>query len=396
MAASLSGSVAFSPPTNDLTIEAYARIGIRPAAFTQDHMQSARMSFNLVNSIFSNRGTNLWRVALQQITLPQGVSTYPLDASTIMILPEAFIRTYTLSNETSLEPEFTTSIGSTTVSIYQPSHGLSVDSWLNMNVYVGVGGIVIYGFYQVVTVPDADNYTITIADAATAVEVGGVVPQYLVFEGSTVAQVILPKHGFGGGETFNANVQTTAGGIAIYGPYVIQSIVDADTFLITLQQAAITDDTVYENDGLVQILTQSTTALPVDRVIYPLSRADWSAIPNKSQQALPTSYWFDRLINPTITVWPVPDDNGPYQLNFYRFVQMEDVNIRGDQLADVPFRFLESFTAAVAAHLAMKWKPEMFQMLQEYSDRMFKEASDADRERVPFFVVPTLQGYYST
>lgn len=393
--ASLSGTVAFAPPTSDLTIEAFARMQIRPSEFTQDHLASARMSFNLTNVIFSNRGINLWKIVPEQIYLPPGVTTYQLDPSTIMIEPEAFVRTYTLSVATNITPQFTTSSGSASILVWWPSHGQSVGSWVNINTYISVGGIVVYSFYQVTTVPDVDHFTIT-ADTATAtVTDGGVTPQYQTFEGDPTAEVLLPNHGFAGGEQFNANVPTTVGGVTIYGPYVIASIVDADTFIITLSQPAFTDDTGYENDGLVQMMGQSQTVSPTDRVIYPLSRADYAALPNKLQTGLPTQYWFDRTTTPTVTIWPVPDGNGPYQLNIYRFVQMDDVNVRGNELADVPFRFIEAYIAAVSAHLSMKWKPDMFQMLAGYAQSMFQEASDADREKVPFFATPSLEGYFS-
>lgn len=395
MAVALSRTTAFNPPVTDLTIEAFARLLIRGPQLTQDHLQSARMSFNLVNSIFTNRGVNLWKVELQQITLPQGVTTYTLPSDTIMILPEAFIRTYSLTNTANVPVQFSTQANSTSVEIVQDGNGLSVDMWLNVNVPVSVGGIVLFGFYQVASIPGSDSYTIQAATPATSTVVqGGVVPQFAVFQDSAIAQVILPNHGYLPGQTFQVQVSTTVSNITFYGPYAVQSVVDADTFLVVLPQNAEGDGQGYENDGLAQIITQSTSALPVDRVIYPLSRADYSAIPNKSQQALPTSYWFDRLTTPTITVWPVPDANGPYQLNVYHFVQQDDVNMRGSQGADVPFRFLEAFIANVAAHLAMKWAQDKYQALQQYADRMFSEASDADREKVPFFFVPSMQGYY--
>lgn len=396
MAVALSGTTAFNPPVTDLTIEAYARLLIRGPQLTQDHLQSARMSFNLVNSIFSNRGTNLWKVELSQITLPQGVATYTLPSDTIMILPEAFIRTYSLTNTANVTPQFSTAVGSRVVEIVQDSNGLSVDMWLNVNVPVSVGGIILFGFYQVTSITGSDSYTINADSPALATVVnGGVVPQFAVFQDSSVAQVILPNHGYLPGQTFQVQVSTTVSNITFYGPYAVQSVVDDNTFLVVLPENAVSDAQGYENGGLAQLVTQSTSALPVDRVIYPLSRADYSAIPNKSQQALPTSYWFDRLTTPTITVWPVPDANGPYQLNLYRFVQQDDVNMRGTQGADVPFRFLEAFIANVAAHLAMKWAQDKYQALQQYADRMFSEASDADREKVGFWFSPQLDGYFS-
>ena len=46
---------------------------------------------------------------------------------------------------------------------------------------------------------------------------------------------------------------------------------------------------------------------PIDRLILPISRTEYASYPNKEQQGFPTTYWQDRLINSTVTIWPVPD-----------------------------------------------------------------------------------------
>ena len=48
-----------------------------------------------------------------------------------------------------------------------------------------------------------------------------------------------------------------------------------------------------------------------DRAMYPISRSEYSTYPQKTLQSFPTVYWYDRLISPTITIWPVPDGSGP-------------------------------------------------------------------------------------
>jgi hypothetical protein len=45
----------------------------------------------------------------------------------------------------------------------------------------------------------------------------------------------------------------------------------------------------------------------IDRVILPISRTEYASYPNKTQQGFPTTFWFDRLLAPTVTLWPVPD-----------------------------------------------------------------------------------------
>ena len=42
-----------------------------------------------------------------------------------------------------------------------------------------------------------------------------------------------------------------------------------------------------------------------DRLILPISRTEYASYPNKAQQGFPTTYWFDRLLSPTVYLWPI-------------------------------------------------------------------------------------------
>ena len=63
-------------------------------------------------------------------------------------------------------------------------------------------------------------------------------------------------------------------------------------------------NTIVMLDGYVRI---STGANPIDRLILPVSRTEYASYANKSQQGFPTVFWFDRLLSPTVTLWPVPN-----------------------------------------------------------------------------------------
>ena len=43
----------------------------------------------------------------------------------------------------------------------------------------------------------------------------------------------------------------------------------------------------------------------VDRILTPISRSDYAAIPNKRNQAQPTTYWYDRTEEPALYLWPL-------------------------------------------------------------------------------------------
>lgn len=133
---------------------------------------------------------------------------------------------------------------------------------------------------------------------------------------------------------------------------------------------------------------------PQDIILSSLSRTDYASIPNKTTQASPTSYWFDRILAPTITLYPTPDQNSTYTLYYYRMRQLQDSNPQNAQTADIPYRFQEMLASALAAHLAMKWKPDMAAPLQAYADKIWSEAALEDRERVPLYLQPNMDGYY--
>ena len=131
-----------------------------------------------------------------------------------------------------------------------------------------------------------------------------------------------------------------------------------------------------------------------DIVLYPISRSEYSAIPDKQEQAPPTYFWFDRLINPTITLWPVPDGGGPYVLKYYRINQVQDANVQGGQTLDIPYRFLDAFISGLAARLARIYAPSLLMEAKAEATRTWALASQQDQEFVPIFISPALGPYY--
>lgn len=140
--------------------------------------------------------------------------------------------------------------------------------------------------------------------------------------------------------------------------------------------------------------TINTGGTTQDIVLSPLSRTDYASIPNKTTQAPPTSYWFDHLLSPTITLYPTPDQTNYYVLNYYRMTQIQDADPKNGQTADVPYLFLEALASALAGHLAMKWKPEIAPDLLAYAKEVWAEAALENRERAPLYLSPILDGYY--
>ena len=220
----------FNLSVGEMALEAFSRIGVRPSEVTQQHIQNARVSANLVLAEWSNQVPNLWEVGLQSSPLIQGTDTYSVSAETVMIL---------------------------------------------------------------------DMY-----------------------------------------------------------------------------------------------ITTSISGTPNDRYITPISRTEYASYPNKTQQGFPTVFWFDRLISPTITLWPVPDGNGPYVMNYYSVRQTQDAVLGGAKTVEIPYVWLDAFAAALAWRLSEKYAPQIEDRMMMKADRAWKIAATQNVEDVNLYITPSLSGYY--
>lgn len=85
-----SGTYNYNPSLGELVLYSYNLCGLRNTSLLQEHMESARMAANLLLASWANRGVNLWAVDLITTSLTQGISTYSVDPTTVMIL-DAYI-----------------------------------------------------------------------------------------------------------------------------------------------------------------------------------------------------------------------------------------------------------------------------------------------------------------
>lgn len=134
-------------------------------------------------------------------------------------------------------------------------------------------------------------------------------------------------------------------------------------------------------------------SVPTDRIIISVDRDTYASFPDKTTEGEPTVYWYNALREPTITIWQPPDDNGPYTLKFYRARQIQDAALPNGLHPEVPYRFLEAYTAGLAAKLGELYAPDQLQRLVPMADRAFKAAADRDVEDAPLRIVPALSTY---
>jgi hypothetical protein len=126
--------------------------------------------------------------------------------------------------------------------------------------------------------------------------------------------------------------------------------------------------------------------------ITPMTRQEYTMQPNKANQARPTSFWFDRLIAPTVTLWPTPDQ--VYNMHVWSFGQQFDAILRGGTLLDVPYRWLDAASAGLASRLAVHYAQDLEQQRKAQSDEAYRYAATQDTEDGSVYLLPMVQNYY--
>jgi hypothetical protein len=133
---------------------------------------------------------------------------------------------------------------------------------------------------------------------------------------------------------------------------------------------------------------------PIDRIILPISRTEYASYPNKEQQGFTTTFWFDRLLSPTVTLWPVPDGQSAQYLKYYRVKRIQDANLQGGENVEIPYLWMDAFAFGLAVRLAQVWAPQMLMSLKPFADEAYQIAADQNVETAQQYISPTISGYF--
>ncbi len=140
-------------------------------------------------------------------------------------------------------------------------------------------------------------------------------------------------------------------------------------------------------------ITTTTGTQSIDRVILPVSRTEYMSYPNKAQQGFPTTFWFDRQLSPTFTLWPVPD--GTQTSLTYAYVsRIQDANLVGTQEMDIPPIWLEAMVYGLAYRLAQIWAPDKVVMMKPMADESYEIAAAQNVETAAYYLSPQISGYF--
>lgn len=130
-----------------------------------------------------------------------------------------------------------------------------------------------------------------------------------------------------------------------------------------------------------------------DRLMQPIARTEYASYSAKQTQGPPSTYWMAKLVEPTVTVFPVPNSDD-YTLVWYRLRWQQDVAIDNAQTVDVHRLWLGAFVAGLAAALAVIYKPEAVQMLETIAEKKWDAAATENTETAAMYIVPGIGGYF--
>ena len=192
--------------------------------------------------------------------------------------PGAWSSGGSIKSDDSVPVSFTTATGSAVVLIDDVGSGLDAFDVVDIKTQVSVGGLVLFGLYQVTPIT-TDQYSIVARDvlgnfayATSTVANGGAVPAFTFTTGSGNVKVTLNNHGLLAGDTFPILLQTVAGSVSLQGNYTVQSLdtgSPTNAFNINASSAATTTATLTASGtGSVATLTHSNTYMaPVGSTI---------------------------------------------------------------------------------------------------------------------------------
>ena len=141
-------------------------------------------------------------------------------------------------------------------------------------------------------------------------------------------------------------------------------------------------------DILDMVIRRTANSTETDISMSRLSRSQYINIPNKTTEARPSQFFFDKLTTPAIKIWPAPE-NSTDILVFNKIVRMDDAD-KGTNTMDMPFRFYPCFAAGLAYYISMKRSPERSAVLKQAYEEEFQRAMSQDEDRASFRIRPYL------
>lgn len=336
----------FDSPLNEQIItDAYERTGIVVDFAVQQKIQTALRSINFILQSWMNNRLNLFTIKQGMLSLNRGQSAYIIPDHAVDIL-EATVRTSTRNlGGTASSTPMTGGVAQNAFDGNPATHCLQTApngwisySWLSLNYPISMLGVTSF--------VNAD-YTL--------------VAEYSLDGNTWTTALSIPTQNY---EQLELNW------------FVIPVPVPAQYFRVREAGGATLDiSELYFNTNI--------NDLPMTK----MSRSEYVAYSNKNQTGQPSLFWVDRQIVPVLYLYQTPD--GIYNNLYYTYKRsIQDIG-RMTNTAEIPARFLDALTAALAYRLAVKeGKLDRVAILKQDMVEAYAAAAFEDGERVTVRVSP--------
>jgi|TARA_A100001011_G_scaffold378508_1_gene443333 hypothetical protein len=124
-----------------------------------------------------------------------------------------------------------------------------------------------------------------------------------------------------------------------------------------------------------------------DIILNRISRSEYFNIPNKDTKARPSQFFLDKQNNPTLFLFPAPE-NSTDVIRFNKLTRMDDADNARNTM-DMPFRFYPCFVAGLAYYISLKKSPDRTSLLKSIYEEEFRRAADQDEDRASFKIRPS-------
>jgi hypothetical protein len=374
-------------PSEQLIVDAYERIGFVPSLITAQKIISAQRLLNLILSEWINRGLNLWTVRFDMLGLSPNVTSYKLtpkvitDASTptavgqntVTDILEATIRN---SNRVTVGGS---AIASGTIALHPASSAFDGNPATYCTVDT-TNGWLGYNFTNLPSVPTAPQLIQLIGITSQVDATYTLVVEYSD-DGITWATpplMTIPSFPYPKGQliwfALNLSQEYFAQADPLQYQIYVQNFGSNYIRIRETNNATLSINELYFNNSIN------------DLILTRISRSEYMTYPNKENTGRPSLFYLDRQRQPVVNLYLTPSQQ--YNCMFYSYAStMQDAGTMLDE-AEIPNRFLEPLTAALAYKLSIKEITDLnkIQLLKSESDEQFKRAAEEDTERVPLRV----------
>lgn len=362
----VSGTYNFQALENDeLILECFERLGFSGDQLIPVQLNSAKRSLNLLMLDWITKNTNLWTLKLGYISLQTGQSQYELEPTITDVLQvnlREFNRELNGTPRSNTGETYDGFGGGTPVNAFDNNDGTTCTQLVeNGNISYTYEFPKTINFIGIQSNVDA-NYDLS-------------------FEYSNDNIIWTPLNMVENDQFDNFEYSFT-NGIARW--FDVALPVSATSYRVRE-----TGDTGNKTLDLQEIYFCNQIR---DLKLSPQSRDTYLSFSQKTLEGRPTSYYFNKQIDPILHMWYPP-------LSIYKVLQYSYVNIMQDaggfyNIAAVPSRMYPALIAGLTSMLAVKYNPEMADAMKSEYEEAYAVATANDVEDVPIKIEIDYSNYY--